>query len=93
MNAFGRIYLTLYIRHFTFIAYAFGDCLVNSLYSKFEESPSGFNDKYLDLLYAGGSKNYQVLLKNFGLNPKDKDFWQMGMNLIKNLIDDLEKIS
>jgi len=83
-----------YIPHFIHspfyvYAYAFGDCLVNSLYSKFEESPSGFNDKYLDLLYAGGSKNYQVLLKNFGLNPKDKDFWQMGMNLIKNLIDDL----
>ena len=87
-----------YIPHFIHspfyvYAYAFGDCLVNSLYSKFEDSPNGFNDKYLDLLYAGGSKNYQALLRNFGLNPKDKNFWQMGMNLIKNLIDDLEKIS
>ena len=87
-----------YIPHFIHspfyvYAYAFGDCLVNSLYSKYEESPAGFNDKYLELLYAGGSKNYQLLLKDFGLNPKDKNFWQMGMDLIKNLIDDLEKIS
>ncbi len=91
-------YFWAYIPHFIHspfyvYAYAFGDCLVNSLYSKFEESPNGFNDKYLNLLYSGGSKNYQVLLKDFGLNPKDKNFWQMGMNLIKNLIDDLEKIS
>ena len=74
-------------------AYAFGDCLVNSLYSKYESSQKGFNDKYLNLLKSGGSQNYQTLLKGFDLNPKNKNFWQMGMNLIKSLIDDLEKIS
>ena len=87
-----------YIPHFIHspfyvYAYAFGDCLVNSLYSKYEKSNDSFNDKYFNLLKSGGSQNYQVLLNKFNLNPKDKNFWQMGMNLIKNLIDDLEKIS
>ena len=91
-------YFWAYIPHFIHspfyvYAYAFGDCLVNSLYSKYESSQKGFNDKYLNLLKSGGSQNYQTLLKGFDLNPKNKNFWQMGMNLIKNLIDDLEKIS
>ncbi len=91
-------YFWAYIPHFIHspfyvYAYAFGDCLVNSLYSKYEESPKSFNEKYFNLLKSGGSKNYQVLLKDFDMNPKNKDFWQLGMNLIKNLIDDLEKIS
>ena len=87
-----------YIPHFIHspfyvYAYAFGDCLVNSLYSKYEESPSGFNEKYLQLLKSGGSRDYKILLQTFGLNPKEDNFWQMGMNLIKNLIDELKKIS
>ncbi len=87
-----------YIPHFIHspfyvYAYAFGDCLVNSLYSKYEESPTGFNDKYLQLLKSGGSRDYKILLQTFGLNPKEDNFWQMGMNLIKNLIDELKKIS
>jgi len=87
-----------YIPHFIHspfyvYAYAFGDCLVNSLYSKFEESPHNFNDKYFSLLESGGSRNYQVLLAEFDLDPKNKNFWQLGMNLIKNLLDELERIS
>jgi len=86
-----------YIPHFIHspfyvYAYAFGDCLVNSLYSKYEEEKEGFNDKYLKLLESGGAEKYQTLLKMFNLNPKDKNFWQLGMNLIKKLIDELESL-
>ena len=91
-------YFWAYIPHFIHspfyvYAYAFGDCLVNSLYSKYEKSPSTFNDKYINLLKSGGTESYHDLLKKFDLDPKEKNFWQMGMNLIKNLMDDLEKIS
>ncbi|MFL2661375.1 MAG: M3 family oligoendopeptidase [Alphaproteobacteria bacterium] len=91
-------YFWSYIPHFIHspfyvYAYAFGDCLVNSLYSSYEKSSNGFNDKYLDMLKAGGSQDYHKLLNRFELNPKSSNFWQLGMNLIKNLIDDLEKIS
>ena len=65
---------------------------VNSKDSKFEEGDSSFNDKYFDLLKSGGSIDYKAHLQNFDLNPKDKNFWQLGMNLIKNLMDELEEL-
>ena len=42
-------------------------------------------------LESGGSNTYDQLLKPFGLNPKRKDFWQKGINVIENLIDQLEE--
>ena len=91
-------YFWAYIPHFIHspfyvYAYAFGDCLVNSLYSKYENGEKKFNDKYFLLLQSGGSEHYKKHLKKFNLNPKDKNFWQLGMNLIKNFIDDLEHLS
>jgi len=65
-----RVYWS-YIPHFIHspfyvYAYAFGDCLVNSLYSVYEKSDEGFRAKYFDLLSAGGSKHHSELLKPFG---------------------------
>ena len=91
-------YFWAYIPHFIHspfyvYAYAFGDCLVNSLYKKYEDGDDDFIEKYYALLEAGGSVHYQNHLSKFKLNPKRRDFWQLGMNLIKNLMDDLEKLS
>ncbi len=90
-------YYWAYIPHFIHspfyvYAYAFGDCLVNSLYAKYEEGLKDFNDKYINLLKSGGSIEYSELLKNFDLDPKKATFWQSGLNLIKKLIDDLEEL-
>ncbi len=90
-------YYWAYIPHFIHspfyvYAYAFGDCLVNTLYSVYEKTPNGFNDKYINLLRSGGSKKYGELLKPFNLNPSNKDFWKKGLNIISNLIDELEEI-
>ena len=90
-------YLWSYIPHFIHspfyvYAYAFGDCLVNSLYAKYEQGHKGFNNKYIDLLKSGGSKNYKVLLRDFNLDPEKKEFWQDGLNIIKNMIDELEQL-
>lgn len=90
-------YYWAYIPHFIHspfyvYSYAFGDCLVNSLYMNYIKNPDNFDEKYIDLLSAGGSKDYKELLKPFNLNPKDKDFWQNGMNLIISLIDELEQL-
>lgn len=71
-------------------AYAFGDCLVNSLYGLFEKTPVGFAERYLDLLSAGGSKNYKDLLKPFGLDAQDPGFWTIGLDLIAGMITELE---
>ena len=73
-------------------AYAFGDCLVNALYAEYEARPDGFEDKYLDLLRAGGSQRHGALLAPFGLDARDPDFWAKGLNFIASLIDELETL-
>ena len=85
-------YFWSYIPHFIHspfyvYAYAFGDCLVNSLFNVYESKLPKFEDKYITLLESGGSNTYDKLLKPFGLNPKKKDFWQKGVNVIESLID------
>ncbi len=84
-----------YIPHFIHspfyvYAYAFGDCLVNSLYGVYEKADSGFADRYMDMLSAGGSKHHSELLKPFGLDATDPAFWQVGLNLIEGMIEELE---
>ncbi|WP_422679880.1 M3 family oligoendopeptidase [Chelatococcus albus] len=83
-----------YIPHFVHspfyvYAYAFGDCLVNSLYGVYEKAEAGFVDKYFALLSAGGTKHHSELLAPFGLDARDPAFWQIGLSMIEGLIDDL----
>jgi oligoendopeptidase F len=84
-----------YIPHFInspfyVYAYAFGDCLVNSLYGLYQEAHPGFVTKYFDLLKAGGSKHHSELLKPFGLDAADPAFWSKGLKVIESMIDELE---
>lgn len=84
-----------YIPHFInspfyVYAYAFGDCLVNSLYGLYQDAHPGFVGKYFDLLKAGGSKDYKDLLKPFGLDARDPAFWSKGLSVIEGMIDELE---
>ena len=84
-----------YIPHFIHspfyvYAYAFGDCLVNSLYAQYEKSSIGFAERYFELLKAGGSKHHSELLAPFGLDAKDPQFWSLGLSMIEGLIDELE---
>ncbi len=84
-----------YIPHFVHspfyvYAYAFGDCLVNSLYSVYERSNQGFAERYLQMLAAGGTKHYSELLAPFGLDARDPAFWQGGLSVIEGMITELE---
>ena len=72
-------------------AYAFGDCLVNSLYKYFQDNPEGFQDKYIEMLQSGGTKHHKELLSPFGLNASNPDFWQKGLDVISDLLEQLEK--
>ncbi|HEX4367866.1 MAG TPA: M3 family metallopeptidase, partial [Rhodopila sp.] len=71
-------------------AYAFGDCLVNALYSVFQGGHPGFQAKYLDMLKAGGTKRHKELLAPFGLDASDPAFWSKGLDVISGFIDELE---
>ena len=96
-----------FIPHFIHVpfyvyAYAFGDCLVNALwqvYAKSDQNPSGqaeektqFVNQYLNLLRAGGTQRHDVALAPFGLNARDKDFWNLGLDMIAGMIDDLDQM-
>lgn len=87
-----------YIPHFIHspfyvYAYAFGDCLVNALYARYQDAEAGFQDKYFAMLKAGGTLRHQELLKPFGLDASDPAFWSKGLNVIGGFIDELEKLS
>ncbi|MEE9196246.1 MAG: M3 family metallopeptidase, partial [Alphaproteobacteria bacterium] len=84
-----------YIPHFIHspfyvYAYAFGDGLVNALYAVYEQGEAGFQDKYFDMLAAGGAKHHKELLAPFGLDASDPAFWDKGLGLIEGFIDELE---
>jgi len=84
-----------YIPHFIHspfyvYAYAFGDCLVNSLFAVYQNAEQGFQDKYFEMLRAGGTKHHKELLAPFGLDASDPGFWQKGLSVIEGLIDELE---
>jgi oligoendopeptidase F len=84
-----------YIPHFVHspfyvYAYAFGDGLVNALYSVYAEGDAGFEDKYFEMLKAGGTKHHTELLAPFGLDATDPKFWDKGLSMISGFIDELE---
>lgn len=86
-----------YIPHFIHApfyvyAYAFGDCLVNSLYAVYEKADAGFAERYLEMLSAGGTKHHRELLKPFGLDASEPHFWSMGLKVIEGFIDELEEM-
>lgn len=86
-----------YIPHFIHspfyvYAYAFGDCLVNSLYAVYQNAAEGFQAKYFEMLKAGGTKHHSELLKPFGLDASEPSFWDKGLSMIEGLIDELEAL-
>jgi oligoendopeptidase F len=87
-----------YIPHFIHspfyvYAYAFGDCLVNALYAVYQQAEPGFQERYLELLRAGGTKRHKELLAPFGLDAADSSFWQKGLGVIEAMIDEIESLS
>jgi oligoendopeptidase F len=86
-----------YIPHFIHApfyvyAYAFGDCLVNSLYAVYERASAGFAERYLEMLAAGGTKHHAELLAPFGLDARDPKFWQGGLGVIERMIGEIEAL-
>ena len=84
-----------YIPHFVHspfyvYAYAFGDCLVNSLYAVYQDAEVGFAERYLEMLRAGGTLRHRDLLAPFGLDAGDPNFWRRGLSVIKGFVDELE---
>jgi len=87
-----------YVSHFVHApfyvyAYAFGNLLVESLVEARSKDPKGFTPKYEALLAAGGTKTYVEALAPFGLDPRQKAFWEAGLNRITRLVDEFEALA
>jgi len=65
---------------------------VNALYARYQEGEPGFQQRYFDMLKAGGAKHHSELLKPFGLDASDPAFWDQGLSLISSMIDELEAL-
>jgi len=73
--------LWAYVPHFHHVpfyvySYAFADLVVGTLYHNFQTTPEGFEDRLLDLLAAGGTRDFAEALQPFGLDPKSPSFWE-----------------
>ncbi|HLR91334.1 MAG TPA: M3 family oligoendopeptidase [Balneolaceae bacterium] len=88
-----------YIPHFLHTpgyvyAYAFGELLVLALYDLYSNSEiAGFEEKYLDLLRAGGSDWPETLIGKLGLDVKDPEFWNNGLNLFEEMVREAEALA
>jgi len=90
-------YYWAYIPHFVHTpfyvyAYAFGDCLVNALFAVYQSGMPGFEEKYIEMLKAGGTLRHKELLAPFGLDASDPAFWTKGLDIISGMIDELESL-
>ncbi len=87
-----------YIGHFLHApgyvyAYAFGELLVLSLYDIYRNGFPEFEQRYLELLGAGGSRTPTQLMEPFGIDLNSKKFWENGLNYIEKMIAEAEKLA
>ncbi|MHC1742111.1 MAG: M3 family oligoendopeptidase [Syntrophobacteraceae bacterium] len=87
-----------YIPHFLHspgyvYAYAFGELLVLALYQQYRERGEAFVPLYLKLLESGGKAAPSELLRPFGVDLGDPAFWDQGLRVIEDLIDQAESLA
>jgi oligoendopeptidase F len=73
-------------------AYSFGKLLVLSLYKQFKAEGESFKPKYRKILAAGGSEVPAKILAEAGIDIRSAAFWQGGFDVIKEQVDELEKL-
>ncbi|MEX0593835.1 MAG: M3 family oligoendopeptidase [Balneolaceae bacterium] len=72
-------------------AYAFGELLVLALYQSWKEGASGFEDRYLELLSAGGSDWPHSLISRMGMDIHDASFWSRGLSVFESMVEDAKE--
>ncbi|HZF08771.1 MAG TPA: M3 family oligoendopeptidase [Thermoanaerobaculia bacterium] len=82
----------IYNTPFYCYAYSFGQLLVLALYRRFQEEGESFKPGYLKLLSYGGSARPQKILSEVGIDVTDPAFWQAGFDLVREQIDELERL-
>jgi oligoendopeptidase F len=81
----------IYQTPFYVYAYSFGQLLVLSLYQQYRLEGESFLPRYRQLLSAGGSQSPLGILKDAGIDVHQSSFWQGGFDVIRDLIEQLDK--
>jgi oligoendopeptidase F len=74
-------------------AYAYGQLLALSAYSRFREEGESFVPRYLELLSAGGSRSPEELGSIIGIDLADPGFWDAGLKLIDQQLEEAESLA
>lgn len=82
----------IYQTPFYCYAYSFGQLLVLALYRRYQEEGEAFKPGYLRLLAYGGSARPEAILAEVGIDMTDRSFWQGGFDLVKERIEELERL-
>lgn len=88
----------MYIPHFIHspfycYSYAFGELLALALLQKYRKQGGEFIPQYFELLSAGGSETPSVLLSNIGVDITDPKFYQGGIQILRQMLDEAEKLA
>ncbi len=82
----------IYNTPFYCYAYSFGQLLVLALYRRYQQEGDAFKPGYLRLLAYGGSAHPEEILREAGVDITDPAFWQGGFDVIREMIDQLERL-
>jgi oligoendopeptidase F len=74
-------------------AYAYGQLLALSAYSRYREEGDSFVPRYLDLLAAGGSRSPEELGEIIGIDLADPGFWDSGLKLVDAQLSEAEELA
>jgi oligoendopeptidase F len=74
-------------------AYAYGQLLALSVYSRYQEVGPDFVPRYLELLAAGGSRSPEDLAAIVGIDLTDPGFWDAGLALVEAQLSEAEKLA
>ena len=92
-HGYWWMYIHHFLEHFYVYAYAFGELLTLSFYKMYKDGEPDFEERYLALLAAGGSRSPDELLGNFGINLADKKFWEGGIAVMDGFLTEAENIA
>lgn len=87
-----------YVPHFIntpgyLYAYAYGQLLALSAYSRYLEQGESFVPQYLELLAAGGSMSPEELGAIIGIDLADPGFWESGLALVEQQLTEAEQLA
>jgi oligoendopeptidase F len=74
-------------------SYSYGQLLVFALYQRYQKQGAAFIPGYFKILAYGGSASPETVMQEAGIDITSPDFWQGGYDVLKGMVDELEKLA